>query len=110
MSKSILHLDLHPIAKNGKAIDDALLGLLEEANQKRVKAAEIIPGKGETVRGTVARGCQRQSRDNLNSRRRRRGQLMKRVKKFLDQKPIKTQYKRLEVDTKNHGRLFIHFR
>ena len=85
MSKSILHLDLHPIAKNSKAIDDALLGLLEEASQKRVKSAEIIPGKGS-------------------------GQLMKRVKKFLDQKHIKAQYKRLEVDTKNHGRLFIHFR
>lgn len=85
MSKSILHLDLHPIAKNSRAIDDALLELLKEASQKRVKAAEIIPGKGG-------------------------GQLMKRVKKFLDQKHIKTQYKRIEVDANNHGRLFIHFR
>lgn len=83
MSKSILHLDLHSIAKNGRAIDDALLRLMEEATQKRVKKVEIIPGKGS-------------------------GQLMKRVKKFLVQKEIKTQYKRVEVDAKNHGRLFIH--
>lgn len=85
MSKSVLHLDLHPLAKDGRAVDDALAQLLLEAVRKRVKTAEIIPGKGS-------------------------GQLMKRVKKFLDQKEIKSQYKRLEVDTKNHGRLFIHFR
>ena len=85
MSKSVLHLDLHAIAKSGRAIDDALLRLIHEATQKRVKTAEVIPGKGS-------------------------GQLMKRVKKFLDQKEIKSQYKRTEVDAKNHGRLFIHFR
>lgn len=85
MSKSILHLDLHSIAKNGRAIEDALCDLIKEAVTKRVKAAEIIPGKGS-------------------------GQLMKKVKKFLDRKDIKTQYKRIEVDTKNHGRLFVHFR
>ena len=85
MSKSILHLDLHPIAKNGGAIDKALEELIAKATQKNVKAVEIIPGKGS-------------------------GQLMKRVKKFLDQKDIRTQYKRVEVDSKNHGRLFVYFR
>ena len=85
MSKSILHLDLHAIAKNSRAIDDALLSLISEATKKRVKTAEVIPGKGS-------------------------GQLMKRVKKFLSQKDVKSQYKRIEVDSKNHGRLFIHFR
>ncbi len=84
MSKSTLHLDLHSIAKNGRAIDDALLRLMEEATQKRVKKVEIIPGKGS-------------------------GQLMKRVRKWLEQKEIKAQYKRVEIDTKNHGRLFVHF-
>ncbi len=84
MSKSTLHLDLHSIAKNGRPIDDALLRLMEEAIQKRVKKVEIIPGKGS-------------------------GQLMKQVKKWLDQKEIKAQYKRVEIDTKNHGRLFVHF-
>ena len=85
MSKSILHLDLHPIAKNSRAIEEALTDLMNEAIKKRVKSAEIIPGKGS-------------------------GQLMKKVKKFLDRKDIKAQYKRVEVDTKNHGRLFVHFR
>ena len=85
MSKSILHLDLHAVAKNGRAIDEALTTLFAEAAEKRVARAEIIPGKGS-------------------------GQLMKRVKKFLDQKEIKAQYKRIVVDAKNHGRLFVHFR
>ena len=81
---TFLHLDLHPIAKNGRALDDALLGLVNEATKKRVKKIEIITGKGS-------------------------GQLMKRVKRFLNQKEIKAQYKRVEVDTNNHGRLFVHF-
>lgn len=85
MSKSILHLDLHQFAKNSTAIDEALTELFAEASAKRVKAAEIIPGKGS-------------------------GQLMKRVKRWLQQKHIKAQYKRVEIDAKNHGRLFIHFR
>lgn len=85
MAKSTLQLDLHPIAKNSRAIDEALQSLLNEAVAKRVKRAEIIPGKGS-------------------------GQLMKRVKRWLDQKEIKAQYKRLEVDSQNHGRIFIHFR
>lgn len=85
MSKSVLHLDLHPIAKKGQAIDEALDELFATAAAKRIKKAEIIPGKGS-------------------------GQLMKRVKKYLDQKAVKTQYKRIEVDAKNHGRLFVYFR
>lgn len=85
MAKSTLHLDLHPIAKNSRALDAALEDLLAEAAQKRVKCAEIIPGKGS-------------------------GQLMKRVKRWLQQKHIRTQYKRLEVDSNNHGRLFVHFK
>lgn len=85
MSKSVLHLDLHEIAKNNAAIDAALEALMDEAETKRIKRAEIIPGKGS-------------------------GQLMKRVKKFLEQKAQRSRYSRLVVDAKNHGRLFIHFR
>jgi len=85
MSKSILHLDLHPIAKNGRALDEALREAIDTAVSKRLKAIEIIPGKGS-------------------------GQLMKRVKKFLNQPEIKAAYKRIEVDSNNHGRLFVHFR
>jgi len=52
-----------------------------------VKASmiEIIPGKGS-------------------------GQLKKRVIRFLDQKEIKALYHRIEKDSKNWGRLFVHFR
>lgn len=85
MTKSILRLDLHDEAKNAQGIEDALLRLVDQAKQKRVKKAEIIPGKGT-------------------------GQLMIRVKKFLDRKEIKPLYKRIEIDSKNHGRLFVHFR
>jgi DNA-nicking Smr family endonuclease len=85
MSKGTLHLDLHPIAKNSRALDAALVDLFAEATKKNVKRAEIIPGKGS-------------------------GQLMKRVKKWLDQSHIKSQYKRVQVDKNNHGRLFVIFR
>jgi dsDNA-specific endonuclease/ATPase MutS2 len=85
MSKSVLHLDLHPIAKNGRALDEALREGIDTATSRRLKAIEIIPGKGS-------------------------GQLMKRVKKFLDQPEIKNTYKRIEIDSKNHGRLFVYFR
>ncbi len=85
MSKSTFHLDLHPIAKNSKALQEALEDLFEQAEKRNFKKAEIIPGKGG-------------------------GQLMKRVKKFLDRKDIKAQYKRIDVDTNNHGRLFVYFR
>lgn len=85
MSKSTLHLDLHPIAKNSRALDEALEELFAEAEARRAKRAEIIPGKGS-------------------------GQLMKRVKKWLAQPHIKAQYKRIDIDQNNHGRLFVIFR
>lgn len=85
MSKSTLHLDLHEIAHNGRAIDAALEDLFAEAQKKRVAAAEIIPGKGS-------------------------GQLMNRVKRWLQEPAQKARYKRVQVDQKNHGRLFVYFR
>ena len=72
-------------ALDNEQLQEALENIVDEAISKRVKSVEIIPGKGS-------------------------GQLMKRVKKFLDQKHIKQTYKRVEIDTKNHGRLFVHFR
>lgn len=85
MSKSVLHLDLHPIAHNGRAITAALDDLFVRAQQTKCKSAEIIPGKGS-------------------------GQLMKRVKKYLADSRVRTQYKRVVVDSNNHGRLFVYFR
>ena len=46
---------------------------------------EIIPGKGS-------------------------GQLKKHVLRFLERKDIKPLYHRVEKDSKNFGRLFVHFR
>ncbi len=80
-----LKLDLHPIFNRGRSIDEALNGIIEEATEKRIKVVEIIPGKGS-------------------------GQLKKKVLRFLDQPHIKARYHRVEKDSKNHGRVFVHFR
>ena len=80
-----LKLDLHDIYNKGWEIDDELDQIIQEAVKKKIKLVEIIPGKGT-------------------------GALMKKVKRFLDQKHIRALYHRLEVDVKNHGRIFVHFR
>jgi len=80
-----LKLDLHDIYNKGKNIDDALKNVIEEALEKRVALVEIIPGKGT-------------------------GQLKKRILRYLEQKHIKRLYHRLDKDSKNFGRLFVHFK
>ena len=80
-----LKLDLHDIYNKGYLIDKALNDIIEEAIEKKIKLVEIIPGKGS-------------------------GQLKKKVIRFLQQKEIKQKYHRIDKDSKNFGRLFIHFR
>lgn len=80
-----LVLDLHPLFNRGEKIDQALEDIIKQAESKRIKLVEIIPGKGS-------------------------GQLKKRVLRFLDQPDIKTRYHRVEKDSKNFGRIFVHFR
>jgi len=80
-----IKLDLHDIYKKDKAIDEALRDASEEAMDKRIELIEIIPGKGS-------------------------GQLKKRVLRFLEQKDIKKLYHRIDKDSNNFGRLFVHFR
>lgn len=80
-----LTLDLHDLYNRGKKIDVALEEVIEEAVSKRIKTVEIIPGKGS-------------------------GQLKKRVLRFLQRPDIKSQYHRVEKDSKNFGRLFVHFK
>jgi dsDNA-specific endonuclease/ATPase MutS2 len=80
-----LKLDLHDVYNRGQDIDRALQGIIDEAVVKRATLVEIIPGKGS-------------------------GQLKKRVMRFLDQKEIKAQYQRVEKDSRNFGRVFVHFR
>jgi DNA-nicking Smr family endonuclease len=80
-----LKLDLHDIYNRGHDIDRALRDVIDEAVAKRVRTVEIIPGKGS-------------------------GQLKKRVLRFLDQKEIKALYHRVEKDSDNFGRVFVHFK
>jgi DNA-nicking Smr family endonuclease len=80
-----LKLDLHDIYNRGDDIDRALRGVIDEAVAKKVRLVEIIPGKGS-------------------------GQLKKRVLRFLDQKDVKALYDRVEKDSHNFGRIFVHFR
>lgn len=80
-----LKLDLHDIYNRGADIDQALRSIIDEAVRTKASVVEIIPGKGS-------------------------GQLKKRVLRFLDQKDVKARYHRVEKDSKNFGRLFVHFR
>lgn len=80
-----LKLDLHDIYNRGADIDKALRDIIDEAVAKKAPLVEIISGKGS-------------------------GQLKKRVLRFLDQKEIKALYHRVEKDSDNFGRIFVHFR
>jgi dsDNA-specific endonuclease/ATPase MutS2 len=80
-----LTLDLHDIYNRGQDIDRALRAIIDEAVRKKAPLVEIIPGKGS-------------------------GQLKKRVLRFLEQKDVKALYHRVEKDSKNFGRIFVHFR
>lgn len=83
MSK--IKVDLHPIYNNSKLIDEALNNAVEDALSKKIKLVEIIPGKGS-------------------------GQLKKKVIRFLQQPHIKNKYHRIDKDSKNFGRIFVHFK
>lgn len=78
-------LDLHDIYNRSRSIDRSLEDAIDEAERTRTKTVEIIPGKGS-------------------------GQLKKRVLRFLDRKDIKARYHRVEKDSKNFGRVFVHFK
>jgi len=80
-----LKLDLHAIYNKGDLLEIELNRIIREAVEKRIELVEIIPGKGS-------------------------GQLKKRVLRFLNQSEIKALYHRVEKDSKNFGRIFVHFR
>ncbi len=80
-----LKLDLHEICKNGNLIEKELNQIIEKANEKRIALVEIIPGKGS-------------------------GQLKKTVLRFLNRPDIKKRYHRVNKDSKNYGRVFVHFK
>lgn len=80
-----LVLDLHEIYNKGEAIDHALARIMDEAESTKATLVEIIPGKGS-------------------------GQLKKRVLRYLDRKDVRARYHRVEKDSRNFGRIFVHFR
>ena len=80
-----LKLDLHEVYNRGDKIDQALRDVMDEAAEKKAKVVELIPGKGS-------------------------GQLKKRVLRFLQRKDVKARYHRVEKDSDNFGRIFVHFR
>lgn len=80
-----LKLDLHDIFNKGKEIDQELHAIINEAVEKKITLVEIIPGKGS-------------------------GQLKKKVLRFLEQSHIKKLFHRIEKDSKNFGRIFVHFK
>ena len=83
MSK--LTLDLHDIYNKGSLIDQSLNDIIDRALEQKIKLVEIIPGKGS-------------------------GQLKKKVIRFLQQPNIKNKYHRINKDSKNFGRIFVHFK
>ncbi len=80
-----LTLDLHEVYDRGDEIDRALRAIIDEAREKRVRLVEIISGKGS-------------------------GQLKKRVLRYLERPDVKPLYHRVEKDSKNFGRIFVHLR
>lgn len=84
-SMAKLTLDLHDIYNRGREIESELRRVMDEAVEKRIHLVEIIPGKGS-------------------------GQLKKKVLRFLERPDIKQMYHRIDKDSKNFGRLFVHFK
>jgi DNA-nicking Smr family endonuclease len=80
-----LVLDLHDIYNKGDQIDLALDQVIQGAIDRKIRLVEIIPGKGS-------------------------GALKKKVLRYLDRKDVRARYHRIEKDSDNWGRLFVHFR
>ena len=80
-----LTLDLHDIYNRGGEIDRALQQIFDEAAAKKAPLIEIIPGKGS-------------------------GQLKKHVLRFLEKNPPSAKHVRIEKDSRNFGRIFVHLR
>lgn len=80
-----LKLDLHDVFNKGRTIESELNRIIQQAVEEKISLVEIIPGKGS-------------------------GQLKKTVLRFLERKEIKQLYHRIEKDSQNFGRIFVHFK
>jgi hypothetical protein len=67
------------------SLEKELKRVIDEASEKRIALVEIVQGKGN---------CQ----------------LKKTFLRLLDRPDIKKQYHRIKKDSKNFGRIFVHFK
>ncbi|WP_040776151.1 Smr/MutS family protein [Nocardia pneumoniae] len=79
-----LTVDLHPVFRSDRDIDNALRNAIFRAVAQKVGLLEIIPGKGS-------------------------GTLKRRVLAKLAQPSLKKLYRRVEADPGNEGRILVHF-
>jgi len=80
-----LGISARTLRRQLKEESTSLRAVIDEAIAKKAPLVEIIPGKGS-------------------------GALKKHVLRFLDQKEVKALYHRVEKDSDNFGRVFVHFR
>lgn len=80
-----LTLDLHPIFRSDRDIDNAIRTIIFRAVNEKADLVEIIHGRGA-------------------------GKLRKRVLAQLRQPHLRKLYARVETDAHNDGRVLIHFR
>ena len=78
-------LDLHPIVRSNRDIDNALRTVLVRSASSGETTVEIIPGKGS-------------------------GQLRQRVLTYLKQPHVRKLYRSVEADASNTGRVLVHLR
>jgi hypothetical protein len=79
-----LTVDLHPVFRSDRDIDNAVRSALFRAVAQKVALLEIIPGKGS-------------------------GTLKRRVLAKLAQPHLKKFYRHVETDSTNEGRILVHF-
>jgi DNA-nicking Smr family endonuclease len=79
-----LTVDLHPIFKSDRDIDNAVRSAIFRAVAQKVALLEIIPGKGS-------------------------GTLKRQVLAKLAQAHLRKFYRRVEADSTNEGRILVHF-
>lgn len=79
-----LTVDLHPVFRSERDIDNAVRSAIFRAAAQKVGLLEIIPGKGS-------------------------GTLKRRVLAKLGQPSLKKLYRRVEADPGNEGRILVHF-
>jgi Smr domain-containing protein len=84
MAGGKLTVDLHPVFRNDRDIDNAVRAAIFRAKRENVALVEFIPGRGS-------------------------GKLKHRVLAMLKQPHLKKLYRSVETDASNDGRVLVHF-